>query len=84
VFEYLNPSTIELYVPKESIDAYKADETWGQFLIKELDVTSSKTVEPNQCLAFVQNRQLVIQNSGQNFVDTCVFTMEGTLIYQGM
>lgn len=79
-FSNLQYISLQIVVPKGSLDVYKETYPWNQFLnISEKEVTAIESIENSQILHSISNGSLIF-TSPCNF---CIFKMDGTLLYNG-
>ena len=71
--------SIPVYVPKGSLEAYKADTYWSEFRLLDDDPATVLSLEVDNSGCYAANGMLYNPNG----VSLNVYNMQGTLIYTG-
>lgn len=79
-FNNLQYISLQIIVPKGSLDVYKETYPWNQFLnISEKEVTAIENIENTYVLHSISNGSLRFTSP----CDFCIYQMDGTLLYKG-
>lgn len=91
-YQKQDPSLFTVYVLPSSVNAYKADTTWGKFTIKPIEATSADVTEVNVSststttniswpqVSGAASYELVIKDKAGNVVCTLTFDAQGQLV----